>query len=177
MTVGAQSETRYAVVPGDSWLTFATRSTLHGVHGKAANLEGYLEASWTADGNFSEQPAPRMHVEFPVEQLRSGNTIQDREMWKVVDSKRFPRVVADLRDIHPMPTPGRYAASGAITLAGRVRTYEGELVAGRSGDRVTIEGDLSLDIRDYGLKPPNLLFIKVEPVVLLSLHLVAMRAT
>jgi hypothetical protein len=114
-----------------------------------------------------------MHVEFPVEQLRSGNGVQDREMWKVVDSKRFPRVSADLRELHGRSEPGRYAASGDVTLAGRSRRYEGELSFAHEGDVVTVEGALSIDIRDFGLKPPNLLIVKVDPVVKVHLHLVA----
>jgi hypothetical protein len=44
------------------------------------------------------------------------------------------------------------------------------------GDRLTIDGELSVDIRDFGLKPPNLLIVKVEPVVRVRLHLVATKA-
>ena len=39
-----------------------------------------------------------MHVEFKVESLRTGNDLQDREMWKLIDSKRFPRIAGDLRE-------------------------------------------------------------------------------
>jgi hypothetical protein len=41
---------------------------------------------------------------------------------------------------------------------------------------LTIEGQLDLDIRDFGLKPPALLLIKVDPVVKLNLHLEATRS-
>jgi len=46
----------------------------------------------------------------------------------------------------------------------------------RDGDRVTIDGELDVDIRDFGLKPPNLLIVKVEPVVHVRLHLAADKA-
>ncbi|HTA54613.1 MAG TPA: YceI family protein [Candidatus Acidoferrales bacterium] len=176
MAIGAESGTRYAVAPSDSWLAFEGRSTLHRVGGKATSLGGYVEANFSADGALSAQPAPQIHVEFPVEQLRSGNGLQDREMWKMIDSKRFPRVAADLRELRPTPAPGRYAATGDVTLAGRSRGYEGTLTLAKSGDRLTIEGQLDLDIRDFGLKPPALLLIKVDPVVKLNLHLEATRS-
>lgn len=176
MPIGAESATRYAVVPSDSWIAFEGRSTLHGVHGKATNLDGYIEAHWAADGTVSTEPSPRMHVEFPVEQLRSGNGLQDREMWKMIDSKRFPRVAADLRQLRPTTDPDRYAASGDVTLAGRSRRYEGAVTLSRSGDRITIEGELEIDIRDFGLKAPALLLVKVNPAVNLRLHLLATRS-
>jgi hypothetical protein len=172
-SLGAENLVRYTVLPADSWLTFEARSTLHPVHGKATQLDGFIDANWNATGLPAGTPPPRMHVEFPVEQLRSGNGVQDREMWKVVDSKRFPRVSADLRELHGRSEPGRYAASGDVTLAGRSRRYEGELSFAHEGDVVTVEGALSIDIRDFGLKPPNLLIVKVDPVVKVHLHLVA----
>jgi hypothetical protein len=174
--IGAEPGTRFAVAPSESWVSFEGRSTLHRVNGKATNLGGYVEADWNQDGTLSAQPPPRMHVEFSVEQLRSGNGLQDREMWKMIDSKRFPRVAADLRELRPTPTPGHYAATGYVTLAGRSRTYDGELTLAHSGDRVTIEGDLQFDIREFGLKPPKLLLVSVDPIVKLHLHLAAARS-
>ena len=175
MTLDAQSSTRYSVSSRDSSLTFEARSTLHGVHGKATGLEGYVEAAWEAGGSFAPERPPRMHVEFPVEQLRSGNALQDREMWKMVDSKRFPRISADLRDVRPGPAPGRYLATGDVTLSGRSRRYEGEFAVAHNGDGLTIEGELNVDIREFGLKPPKLLIVTVEPVVRVRLHLVAAK--
>ena len=163
---------RYAVVPTESWIAFEGRSTLHRVHGKAANLQGYVETDWS-DGVPSLQPPPRMHVEFPVEQLRSGNALQDREMWKMIDSKRFPAIAADLVELRPGAQPGRFSASGRVTLAGRSRAYEGELMLQQANDAISIEGELALDIRDFGLQPPSLLLMKVEPAIALHLHVVA----
>lgn len=172
-SLGTENLVRYAVQPADSWLTFEARSTLHPVHGRATQLDGFIEATWDGQGLPVATPAPRMHVEFPIEQLRSGNGVQDREMWKVVDSKRFPRVAADLRELHEQAEPGYYAASGDITLAGRSRRYEGDLKFAHEGELVTVEGALSVDIRDFGLRAPNLLIVKVDPVVKVHLHLVA----
>jgi hypothetical protein len=174
--LGAPSSTRYAVSRPDSWLTFDARATLHSVHGKTGDLDGYIEASWNADGSLAEEPVPKMHVEFLVERLRSGNSLQDREMWKVIDSKRFPRIVAGLRTLAATLAPGRYAAAGDVTLAGRVRPYDGELTVAHDGPSVTIEGELAVDIRDFGIKPPTLFIMKVDPVVRVRLHLLARAA-
>ena len=139
-------------------------------------MGGYIEAHFNADGSVATEPPAKMHVDFPVEGLKTGNNLQDREMWKVVDSRRFPRVSADLREISAAPTAGRYTASGEVTLAGRSRRYSGEFSLGHSGDRLTLEGDLNVDIRDFGLKAPNLLLVKVDPVINIRLRLVALKA-
>jgi hypothetical protein len=171
--LGAASTTRYIVSRPDSWLTFDAHATLHNVHGKTGDLDGHIEATWNDDGSLAAEPAPKMHVEFLVERLRSGNSLQDREMWKVIDSKRFPRIVAELRTLTATPAPGRYAGVGDVTLAGRVRPYNGELTVAHDGSSVTIEGELAVDIRDFGIKPPSLFVMKVDPVVRVRLHLVA----
>jgi polyisoprenoid-binding protein YceI len=176
MTLGSRSA-RFTVSPRDSSLTFEARSTLHGVHGKATHLEGFVEAAWDDGGAIAAEPPPKIHVEFPVDQLRSGNAMQDREMWKVIDAKRFPRISADLREVRSGSQPDHYQATGDVTLAGRSRRYEGEFSLSHQGERITIEGELKVDIRDFGLKPPNLLVVKVDPVVRVRLHLIATAAT
>ena len=56
-----ESVVRFAVASGESWLTFEARSTLHPVHGKAANLEGFIEAAWEA-GRLPCGRAARAHA-------------------------------------------------------------------------------------------------------------------
>ena len=175
--VGAvTSSVRYGLTPSDSSVEFEARSTLHVMHGKAIGLSGSIDVSWNADGTIAAQPSPKMHVDLPVEQLRSGNGMLDREMWKLIDSKRFPRVAADLRTLELTAAPSRYAASGDITLAGRSRRYNGEFTVTHDEARITIEGELNVDIRDFGLKPPNLVIVKVDPGVKVRVRLVAARA-
>jgi hypothetical protein len=174
LVAGAGTE-RFAVLPTDSWVTFEGRTTLHGLKGKAVGLNGYVEAGWSDDGTLATEPAPRMHFEMPVSDLRSGNAMLDRETWKLIDSNRFPRIAADLRELRAAGAPSHYEASGDVTLAGRSRRYDGELTFAHDGDLITIDGELRIDIRDFGLKPPNLVFIKVDPVVKAVLHLVARK--
>jgi hypothetical protein len=174
LVTGAGTQ-RFAVLPAESWVTFEGRTTLHGVKGKALGLNGYVEAGWNDDGTLLTAPPPRMHFELSVEDLRSGNPMLDSETRKLIDSNRFPRIAADLRELHAAGAPDHYEAGGDVTLAGRSRRYDGELTFAHDGDLVTIDGELRIDIRDFGLKPPSLVFIKVDPVLKAVLHLVARK--
>jgi hypothetical protein len=176
VNLGSRRRVRFNVASKESTLQFEARSTLHPVHGHAAELTGYVEINADGEDALDDGPPPKMHVEFPVERLRSGNALQDREMWKLVNSKAFPRIAADLRDFAPASQAGRYRASGDITFVGRSRRYSGEVSVDRAPERITIDGELDVDIRDYNLRPPNLVVFKVEPVVRVRLHLVAKGA-
>ncbi len=162
---------RYVLVPAATKLDFTASSTLHPIVGSVSAPSGYVDVACD-DGIIALEPAPMMHVEFPVEQLRSGNVLQDREMYKRLDSKRNPRVVAELRDMRPAPG-GAYRVSGDITLAGRTHRYEGELTIACASHQVVIDGHLPFDMRHFGITPPRLLVFSVAPIVDVRLHLVA----
>jgi polyisoprenoid-binding protein YceI len=158
-------------VQSSSSLAFDAKSSLHPVHGTASQLGGFVEVS-IEDGKIAPDPAPVMHVEFPVERLTSGNALQDREMWKLLDSKRNATIAADLKTLTPA-SGTTYRASGVITMSGRTKAYDGELTVVVGNDKLTIDGGLVVDIRDFGLQPPRLLMITVQPQVTVKLHLIA----
>jgi hypothetical protein len=176
MATNATSQ-RFEVVTADSSLTFFALSSAQSAYGKTGELTGFVDAAWNGDGSLATDPAPRMHVEFKVESLRTGNDLQDREMWKLIDSKRFPKIAGDLRGFSPGSVRGRYMAAGQVTLAGLARAYESEFRLERDGKRVILDGELMIDVRDFGLKPINLLVLSVAPLVRVRMHLVTERAT
>ena len=165
---------RCDIISKESSLTFfASASGNKSVFGKASELDGFVELGWDAHDVIAADPAPKMHVEFLVEHLRSGNEIKDHEMWKMIDSKRFPKIAADLTEIKLLAMPGSYNASGQITLAGLARKYDGQFTVKHLGEKFVLDGYLQVDVRDFGLKPVKLLTLSVEPLVKVHLHLVA----
>ncbi len=157
-------------------MKFEARSTLHNVVGRVAPFGGAAVLGWNADGTVAEDPAPAIRVEFPVDQMRSGNKLRDREMYKLVDSARFPKIFADLLSLDPPSPTGRYLATGEITFVGRKRVYSGELEITRDADAVEIDGELAVDLRDFGVAPPKFLLIKVDPLLQVHVHLVVRKA-
>jgi len=173
--VDTENATRYVVSSRESSLTVDARSTLHSVRATGSGLTGYVVAGWD-DGSLGTTSQPAMHIEFPIDQIRSGNATQDREMRKLVDAARFPRVAADLRSVTLIVPPNRYKASGDITFVGRARAYDGEMIIAGDADSVTVDGEVTLDIRDFGLRPPSFFILKVDPVLTIRLRLVARKA-
>jgi hypothetical protein len=80
-----------------------------------------------------------------------------------------------LRTLRGGAVRDRYSAAGQITLAGLARRYEGEFRLDRDPQRIALDGEVKIDVRDFGLKPIKLLVLGVAPLVRVRLHLVATK--
>ncbi|MGY4720209.1 YceI family protein [Naumannella cuiyingiana] len=58
---------------------------------------------------------------------------------------------------------GATEVSGELTLAGQTRPATGTFELTRDGEAVAVSGTVDVDVRDYGIEPPNLGFVTVEP--------------
>src|ERR1700735_113497 len=101
----------YTVSLPESSLTVEGRSTLHTIRATGSGISGQVVVAWNPDGTLSDDPAPVMHVEFPIDRVHSGNSLQDSEMLKMVGAARSPKVAADLRSAELLSPPNRYNAS------------------------------------------------------------------
>jgi polyisoprenoid-binding protein YceI len=70
---------------------------------------------------------------------------------------------------------GRYEAAGQLTLHGERQPVRGtaELRVGEDGE-LLVDGEVQLDIRDFGLRPPSMFGLKVRPEVEVTLRIVAL---
>jgi polyisoprenoid-binding protein YceI len=119
---------------------------------------------------------PRGRVSLRVERLVSGNPLQDRELRRRIDARRFPTIDGELTGLRAIDNGGRYRVRGDVTFRGVTRTYEDEMVFTLAGDRlVEMDGRATFDIRDFGMTPPRILMLKVEPEVEVTAHIVAER--
>jgi hypothetical protein len=140
----------------------------------AEDFSGYIDVAWDDRGRIAAQPPAAMRMEVAVAKLRSGSPTKDQEIWRLIDVGRFPSIIAELRSIEPLYGASIYNATGTVTLAGRKRSYSGQmLVVTEDFNDVSVRGDLQIDIRDYGLEPPRMVFVRIEPVIAVHLSLVA----
>jgi hypothetical protein len=163
---------RYVVVGERSTVTLNGRSSLHPISAKAAGLRGYIDAAITPAG-VAPDPPPAVHIEVPVANISSGNALEDSQMRKLLSSRVNPSIVADLRELTPLAQPNRYAARGAITINGKVKEMTGEVTIAANGSHLAIDGEQRIDIRDFGIQPPQVFMLKVFPDFTISLHLEA----
>ena len=102
--------------------------------------------------------------------------MEDRELHKRIDSRRYPTIQGVLQQMEPNGAEASYRVSGDITFRGVSRPHEDMMVIRRVDDEtISLEGSSRFDIRDFGMQPPKVLMLKVEPEVDIRVEIVAVK--
>lgn len=168
--------TRYQIDPARSRVWIDARSNVHPIHTEAEGLEGWIDLSTDESG--SNGPNSSGHLEFGVDNLKSGNMLEHRELQRRIDARKYPTIAGDLRVMKPNGDGAPYLVSGDLTFRGVTRSYDNEMtVEGVGGPTITLEGEATFDIRDFGMEPPRILLLKVYPDVKVRVQIVADATT
>jgi polyisoprenoid-binding protein YceI len=153
------------------------RSNVHPIHTAAEGLEGWLDLDIT-DGKVNVDEPVLGHLEFPVVNLKSGNSFEDRELHRRIDARRYPSISGDLKSMKHTNEGTEYAVRGDLTFRGVTHTYEDTMTVevGAAGT-LTLGGSSTFDIRDFGMEPPRILMLKVQPEVTVRVELVAEKGS
>ena len=167
---------RYQIVPGQSTVSIDARSSIHPINSRttASRATSTLEVPGRRQINLTVPPAGELS--FPVEQLRSGNPLEDRELRKRIDARRYPTIAAaHLKELKPTGRDGRYLVQRRSHVPRRDTRLRGRdehhvpSTTTRSGSRASRR----FDVRDFGMEPPRILMLKVEPEVDVRVEIVA----
>jgi hypothetical protein len=163
---------RFEVVPHDSKVWIEGSSSLHPIHGEASGLTGYIEAQ-VKDGGLDLSAPARGRFELAVEELKSGNTLQDREMYRRIDARRYPTIVGEIDEVTPL-NGTRYRVKGRLRFHGVEQAVDAEakIEVGSDGS-ISAEGEHAFDIRSFGVEPPKILMLRVHPEVKVKVKVVA----
>lgn len=169
---------RYRIVPERSWVEIRARSNVHPIETRTLGLVGAIELGLLSDGRVDLSSPSSGTVSLRVENLSSGNPLQDRELRRRIDARRHPTIDGVLVEMRGTRAPDRYLVQGDVTFRGVTRTVEGEMSVtstGDAADELQLEGEATFDIRDFGMDPPKILLFRVEPDVRVKTHIVAAR--
>ena len=156
---------QFAVDPLASAVAVAANSTIHPVHIQAHGVTGVLEGEFDEEGRVRLDRPHRARLSIPVEELRSGNVLQDMEMDRRMDAARFPTIDCEV-DALTIGAGGGYRAAARVTVHGQTRPVEADLTLTAVGSaQVVIEVEHVFDMRDFGINPPRLLVLRVDPQV------------
>ena len=165
--------TRYEIDPDASRVWIEGSSSVHPIHATATGLMGFVELKLTR-GKVAATPAVAGEVRIDVERLRSGNSLVDRETRRRIDARRFPEIVGTVTAAERV-APDGLSVTGDLAFRGESRSVSGEVTVAVDGDRLTIEGTQTFDVRDWGLQPPKVALLRVHPDIDVRIHLEAVR--
>ncbi len=164
--------TRYSIVPERSELAAVADSSVHPIHGSARRLDGWIEASVVDGVVDTEQPASAQ-IELQTTALQADNVLVNREIQRRLDARRYPVVRADVTQVAG-PSGERYDVSGKLSLRHVTHEVSGTAVMHLHDDgAMRVDGELTVDLRDFQLDPPKLLGLRVYPQVAVTVRIVA----
>ena len=115
---------------------------------------------------------------MPVENLRSGNRLEDRELQKRIDARRFPTIHGVLTTMRRRRPTTRYRVHGDLKFRGVTKAIEDEMTV-ELVDGDTPSGSRRVDVRHPRLRDGAAAdpLLRVEPDVNVSVDIVASGST
>ena len=151
------------------------RSSLHPINTETRGITGRFEASTRADGSLDLDLPISGELQLAVEKLTSGNQIYDHELRRRIDARRYPTIEGRVTKISADGAHPRYLVAGDISFHGKSRSFEHVMDIEIAEEEVSLTGDYVFDIREFGMKPPSMLMIRVYPEIAVRVELYGTR--
>jgi hypothetical protein len=150
---------RFQIDESAASVVFVASSSVHPIR-SVGSVSGWINAVLNG-GVLAEDQELAGHLEVPLNGLSSGNPLIDREMKRRVDAGLDSAISARIEET--LRVDGNHATiTGTIDFLGVSTLVEGEVVI-LPGPRLVGTGEF--DVRWWGLEPPRLLMLRVDPIV------------
>ena len=128
----------------------------------SARFTGF-SADLSIQGDGIERASGQVH--FILASLRTDDADRDEQMYKWLENDRFPSADVTLENLVP-DGRGNYVGKGKLKFHGTERDVSFPVKIKLDQGTLTVEGDATLDTRDYGLPIyRRFLIFSVNPVV------------
>jgi polyisoprenoid-binding protein YceI len=163
----------YRVVPSRSAIIVKARSNVGPIAFATGNINGSISAAVDESGLMVDSSV-MARLEIRLNTLASGNSLYDAELMRRVDARRFPLAIVDLASSSRLGATDDFDLKGNLTVHGVTRPINGKVTAEMTGlERITVDGEQVIDIRDFALGLPSTLMLKIYPDVWIEMHLEA----
>lgn len=162
---------RYTFDSVRSCIWVSGRSSLHPINTETRGITGWFESSTRDDGSLDLSHPVSGELRLTVARLTSGNLLYDRELRRRMDARRYPVIVGRITRVTGGPAQRRYQVTGDVDFHGKTRTFEHEMSIDVREDGVSLTGDYVFDIREFGMRPPSMLMIRVYPEITVRVEL------
>lgn len=160
----------FVVDPALSRMAFRARSNVHPIEGEGGGIEGTVEVSLVNGQPDLSKPVAG-HLTLEVAHLETGNVAYDTEIRRRLQWRAHPLIEGTVTSVDL--AGGTYRVVGDLSLHGLTRSVTVDIVVRIEGGRLEASWRQTIDIRDFGLRPPRVLMLRVEPEVEVTVDLVA----
>jgi polyisoprenoid-binding protein YceI len=158
LALNAAETVRYESQPGGGKITLEGKSTAGAWTMECAAIGGFIEA----DAAFPESIGgkPKIEVNVPVRQIKSGKKAMDARMLSEMNQPVHPRVEYRVLELKPKGAPAggkaEFDATGTLTIIGVTRTNTMPVTITRvDKTKLKVNGTTIVKMTDHGLKPPT----------------------
>jgi polyisoprenoid-binding protein YceI len=162
---------RYTLDSVRSCIWVSGRSSLHPFNTETRGITGWFEAATRPDGSLDLDQGVSGELELAVERLTSGNQLYDRELRRRIDARHYPTIAGRLTHIATAGAHPEYVVTGEVSFHGKTRTFEHGMRIDITDDGIALTGDDVFDIREFGMKPPSMLMVRVYPEISVRVEL------
>jgi polyisoprenoid-binding protein YceI len=164
--------TRYTFDTARSCVWIDARSSLHPINTETRGLEGWVEASAQPDGTLDLTTPVKGKLQLSTDRLSSGNQLYDRELRRRIDARRYPLIEGEIVSVTEAGRPNDYMVAGDLSFHGKTRRFEHMMtITVQKGSAIELKGDYVFDIREFNMRPPSMLMLKVYPEVAVRVEL------
>ena len=164
-TAGAQSASaiRLRLLPGTE-LSISGTSNVHDFHCKTNKINAYIDVDpgYTKDLTKVTRPIVSVKVNIAVKSLSCGNRKMDENMYATLkaDQNQLIRYTLSGYDIlNGSATAFAAKTNGTLTILGKDKIVAMKVDAARLTEgKATAEGEETLLMSDFGIKPPSFMF-------------------
>jgi polyisoprenoid-binding protein YceI len=167
---------RYVIDPERSHVQIEARSNVHPIHSSTDGLKGYIELEFSPGGAVDLAAPVAGQISLAVDLLSSGNRLEDRELQRRINARRYPTIEGSLGKVAQSDPGETYRVSGDVNFRGVSCHHEDAMQISRLDDQtIQLAGQSKFDIREFGMEPPRMLMMKVEPEVEIRVEIFAVR--
>src|SRR5580698_6047144 len=163
--------TRYTFDSVRSCIWVSGRSSLHPINTETRGITGWFEAAIRNDGSLDLDLPVSGELELAVERLTSGNQLYDHELRRRMDARHHPTIGGRVSAIAAAGPHPQYSVTGDISFHGKTRTFEHQMQIESHAEGVSLIGEYVFDIREFGMKPPSMLMVRVYPEISVRVEL------